>query len=152
MELAPPGGARNAEQNRLLALNYIHGGEEPLVCSAHAAWGAAFASQFEPLPPPEPRPSTQHASSGSSSWSYTEGPGREVGAELESLSRPLGVGYVSPDLFTHSVSYFAEAPLAHHDPRRCAPHTAAARTPQGCRVRCWLRTWSFCCVRHAAAT
>lgn len=30
----------------------------------------------------------------------------------------LQVGYVSPDLFTHSVSYFAEAPLAHHSPQR----------------------------------
>lgn len=29
--------------------------------------------------------------------------------------RPLVVGYVSPDFFTHSVSYFIEAPLAHHD-------------------------------------
>ena len=25
------------------------------------------------------------------------------------------VGYISPDLFTHSVSYFAEAPLRHHN-------------------------------------
>ena len=30
----------------------------------------------------------------------------------------LQVGYVSPDLFTHSVSYFAEAPLAHHSGAR----------------------------------
>lgn len=28
------------------------------------------------------------------------------------------VGYVSPDLFTHSVSYFAEAPLSHHSAAR----------------------------------
>ncbi len=28
----------------------------------------------------------------------------------------LQVGYISPDLFTHSVSYFAEAPLSHHQP------------------------------------
>ena len=34
--------------------------------------------------------------------------------------RPLVVGYVSPDLFTHSVSYFAEAPLALHNPARHA--------------------------------
>jgi predicted O-linked N-acetylglucosamine transferase (SPINDLY family) len=27
----------------------------------------------------------------------------------------LRVGYVSPDLFTHSVSYFCEAPLTGHD-------------------------------------
>ena len=26
------------------------------------------------------------------------------------------MGYISPDLFTHSVSYFAEAPLRHHHP------------------------------------
>lgn len=31
------------------------------------------------------------------------------------MDRPLIVGYVSPDYFTHSVSYFIEAPLSHHD-------------------------------------
>lgn len=30
----------------------------------------------------------------------------------------LQVGYVTPDLFTHSVSYFAEAPLSHHNKQR----------------------------------
>lgn len=29
--------------------------------------------------------------------------------------RPLTIGYISPDYFTHSVSYFIEAPLVHHD-------------------------------------
>lgn len=29
--------------------------------------------------------------------------------------RPLIIGYVSPDYFTHSVSYFIEAPLVFHD-------------------------------------
>lgn len=29
--------------------------------------------------------------------------------------RPLVIGYVSPDYFTHSVSYFIEAPLSHHE-------------------------------------
>ena len=29
--------------------------------------------------------------------------------------RPLVIGYISPDYFTHSVSYFIEAPLAYHD-------------------------------------
>ncbi len=28
----------------------------------------------------------------------------------------LRVGYISPDFFTHSVSYFAEAPLTQHRP------------------------------------
>lgn len=34
---------------------------------------------------------------------------------LKVPDRPLVIGYVSPDYFTHSVSYFIEAPLAHHD-------------------------------------
>jgi hypothetical protein len=42
--------------------------------------------------------------------------------------RPLVVGYLSPDLFTHSVSYFAEAPLAHHDPAR-VKHIAYSCVP-----------------------
>ena len=29
--------------------------------------------------------------------------------------RPLVIGYISPDYFTHSVSYFIEAPLIYHD-------------------------------------
>ena len=32
--------------------------------------------------------------------------------------RRLVVGYVSPDMYTHSVSYFAHAPLSSHDPSR----------------------------------
>ena len=32
--------------------------------------------------------------------------------------RRLVVGYVSPDMYTHSVSYFAHAPLSAHDPSR----------------------------------
>lgn len=31
------------------------------------------------------------------------------------VDRPLTIGYISPDYFTHSVSYFIEAPLVHHD-------------------------------------
>lgn len=33
-------------------------------------------------------------------------------------TRLLTVGYISPDLYTHSVSYFAEAPITHHDSKR----------------------------------
>ena len=40
-----------AGQNRLLALNYVYPGEEPMVCAAHAAWGATFQRRFSPLPP-----------------------------------------------------------------------------------------------------
>ena len=33
--------------------------------------------------------------------------------------RPLVIGYISPDYFTHSVSYFIEAPVSHHDYANC---------------------------------
>lgn len=41
-----------------------------------------------------------------SSWENTKEP-----------DRPLKIGYISPDYFTHSVSYFIEAPIMHHDYR-----------------------------------
>jgi predicted O-linked N-acetylglucosamine transferase (SPINDLY family) len=81
----------NAFQNRLLALNYIFPGESKFVCNAHAEWGAAHEANVEPLPAPDP-----------AEWPVATG-GR------------LRVGYVSPDLHRHSVSYFAEAPLLHHN-------------------------------------
>lgn len=81
----------NAAQNRLLALNYIHPGESALVCRAHADWGAATEAAAAPLPPLAP-----------AEWRAAPD-GR------------LRVGYVSPDLHRHSVSYFAEAPLLRHN-------------------------------------
>ncbi|GBF98706.1 UDP-N-acetylglucosamine--peptide N-acetylglucosaminyltransferase-like [Raphidocelis subcapitata] len=88
----------NAAQNRLLALNYARPGEDPWVCAEHAAWGRGFAARFQRLPP---------VSAGDRALQ----PRGAVGG----APRRLRVGYVSPDLFTHSVSYFAEAPLSHHD-------------------------------------
>ena len=52
----------------------------------------------------------------------------------------MQVGYVSPDLFTHSVSYFAEAPLAHHDPARVR-HIVYCCVP---KVRCMLGSLLRC--------
>ncbi len=94
---------RNSGQNRLLALNYIHHGEEELVCAAHAAWGQRFQQLHPQLPPLHPSPEDI----------------LELQTETSSSAaprRPLVVGYISPDLFLHSVSYFAEAPLRHHNP------------------------------------
>lgn len=88
--------SRNAGQNRLLALNYVCHGEEQHVSAAHAAWGRDFQAQYPPL------------------QALTR-----ADVDDDPL-RPLRIGYVSPDLFTHSVSYFAEAPLTHHD--RAAAH------------------------------
>ena len=81
---------RNAGQNKLLALNYIHNGEDRMVCEAHAAWGKQFQQLFTPLPQLAPTETSSDS------------------------TEPMIVGYLSPDLFTHSVSYFAEAPIRHH--------------------------------------
>ncbi len=93
LEIQPD--SRNAGQNRLLALNYVHLGEDPMVCSEHRRWGDEFQSQFDELP--------------------------AVGAGERAADKRLVVGYMSPDFFTHSVSYFAEAPLTHHSPDRLPP-------------------------------
>lgn len=103
MRLCPT--SPNAFQNRLLALNYVHGGEEPHVSAAHAEWGAAFAAQVPPLPPPD-----------RAMWPPLAG-------------RRLRVGYISPDLYRHSVSYFAEAPLRCHDRSRVEVRVRAPLPP-----------------------
>ncbi|KAF3441625.1 hypothetical protein FNV43_RR15540 [Rhamnella rubrinervis] len=80
--------SRNAGQNRLLAMNYINEGHDDKLFEAHRDWGRRFMRLFPQY----------------TSWENPKDP-----------DRPLVIGYVSPDYFTHSVSYFIEAPLAHHD-------------------------------------
>ncbi|KAL9227710.1 hypothetical protein vseg_003364 [Gypsophila vaccaria] len=80
--------SRNAGQNRLLAMNYINEGDDDKLYEAHRDWGRRFMRLYSQY----------------TSWDNPKDP-----------ERPLIVGYVSPDFFTHSVSYFIEAPLAHHD-------------------------------------
>ncbi|KAL3695350.1 hypothetical protein R1sor_009426 [Riccia sorocarpa] len=80
--------SRNAGQNRLLAMNYIHEGEDDKLYIAHRDWGKRFNRLYPEY----------------SAWNNPK-----------ERHRPLTIGYVSPDFFTHSVSYFIEAPLIHHD-------------------------------------
>ncbi|XP_052172435.1 probable UDP-N-acetylglucosamine--peptide N-acetylglucosaminyltransferase SPINDLY [Diospyros lotus] len=80
--------SRNAGQNRLLAMNYIDEGTDDKLFEAHRDWGMRFMRLY-----PQ-----------NTSWDNPKDP-----------ERPLVIGYVSPDYFTHSVSYFIEAPLVHHD-------------------------------------
>jgi len=88
---------RSAQHNELLALNYLHGGDEPLLARAHHEWGLRFSAAHPQLP------------------QLTE---QDAARRAQNRTRPLVVGYVSPDLFTHSVSYFMEGPLRCHDPSR----------------------------------
>ncbi|KAF7804273.1 putative UDP-N-acetylglucosamine--peptide N-acetylglucosaminyltransferase SPINDLY [Senna tora] len=80
--------SRNAGQNRLLAMNYIDEGRDEKLFEAHRDWGRRFMKLYPQY----------------TSWDNPKDP-----------ERPLVIGYVSPDYFTHSVSYFIEAPLAYHD-------------------------------------
>lgn len=80
--------SRNAGQNRLLAMNYINEGNDDKLFEAHRDWGRRFMRLYPQY----------------TSWDNPKDP-----------ERPLVVGYVSPDYFTHSVSYFIEAPLVNHD-------------------------------------
>ncbi|OWM79068.1 hypothetical protein CDL15_Pgr003239 [Punica granatum] len=82
--------SRNAGQNRLLAMNYINEGYDDKLFEAHRDWGRRFLRLYPQY----------------SSWENTKDPERQ-----------LVVGYISPDYFTHSVSYFIEAPLTYHDYR-----------------------------------
>ncbi|KAG8647003.1 hypothetical protein MANES_09G052300v8 [Manihot esculenta] len=80
--------SRNAGQNRLLAMNYIDEGHDDKLFEAHREWGRRFMRLYSQY----------------TSWDNPKDP-----------ERPLVIGYVSPDYFTHSVSYFIEAPLVYHD-------------------------------------
>ncbi|KAL8254656.1 hypothetical protein R6Q59_032877 [Mikania micrantha] len=80
--------SRNAGQNRLLAMNYINEGIDAKLYEAHRDWGWRFMRLYPQF----------------TSWDNSKVP-----------ERPLVIGYVSPDYFTHSVSYFIEAPLFYHD-------------------------------------
>eukprot|EP00258_Populus_trichocarpa_P043777 XP_024459796.1 probable UDP-N-acetylglucosamine--peptide N-acetylglucosaminyltransferase SPINDLY [Populus trichocarpa] len=80
--------SRNAGQNRLLAMNYINEGHDDKLFQAHREWGRRFMRLYPQF----------------TSWDNPKVP-----------ERPLVIGYVSPDYFTHSVSYFIEAPLVYHD-------------------------------------
>ncbi|KAJ9184519.1 hypothetical protein P3X46_004234 [Hevea brasiliensis] len=80
--------SRNAGQNRLLAMNYINEGCDDKLFEAHRDWGRRFMRLYPQY----------------TSWDNPKDP-----------ERPIVIGYVSPDYFTHSVSYFIEASLVYHD-------------------------------------
>ena len=69
-------------------------------------------------------------------------------ADLEP-DRRLTVGYVSPDLFTHSVSYFAEAPLRHHckDAVRLIVYNCVPKVPALAEHHVIL--WRACTIRRS---
>jgi len=91
--------SKNAMQNRLLAMNSLL--QEHLnfevpsitnyVFNEHAKWGEAFQALYKCC----------------TSWGNSR-----------TADRPLRIGYISADFFTHSVSYFIELPLRLGDKSR----------------------------------
>jgi protein O-GlcNAc transferase len=97
--LAIDPNSRNAGQNRLLAMNSLclpDSSDEhvsDIVWRAHRDWGLQFARLYE--------------RERKRSWPSVRDP-----------NKVLRIGYISADFFTHSVSYFIEAPLAFADPSK----------------------------------
>jgi len=79
--------SRNATQNRLLALNYCND-DNQRVFKAHLDWGTEFEKIHHPF----------------ESYDVSKDP-----------DKPLRIAYLSPDFFTHSVSYFIKGILCNHD-------------------------------------
>eukprot|EP01117_Protostelium_nocturnum_P012041 TRINITY_DN4408_c0_g1_i1.p1 TRINITY_DN4408_c0_g1~~TRINITY_DN4408_c0_g1_i1.p1 ORF type:complete len:672 (-),score=57.26 TRINITY_DN4408_c0_g1_i1:1284-3053(-) len=79
----------NAAQNRLLAMNYAIEMDHNYVTQAHLDWGNTFPKV---------------------KWN---------GKNKIEKKTTLRIGYISPDFFTHSVSYFIDGILKHHDKKLC---------------------------------
>lgn len=87
IELSPT--SKNPSQNRLLALNYLHDVSPERVFQAHEAWAQRFCRDVgEPF----------------AVWPNSKEPCKQ-----------LRIGYISPDFFNHSVSFFVHALLEHRN-------------------------------------
>ncbi len=82
------------ESDYLLTLNYLSEPGPAEIMAEHVAWGQRLLRR---LPPPSPAAAVS-----------TAGEGDAAGR--------LRIGYLSPDLCSHSVSHFFGPVLAHHDP------------------------------------
>jgi len=87
IELSP--SSKNPSQNRLLALNYLHDVSHERVFEAHRTWAERFCIELGPA--------------------FTDWPVQRT------TNRRLRIGYISPDFFHHSVSFFCHALFEHHN-------------------------------------
>lgn len=110
--------ARNTQHNLLMAENYLTDFELEWMQDDHLAWGEQFQGRYPQLRPATPRPLDP--------------------------TRPLRIGYLSPDFRTHSVSYFIEALLANHDPAfrsYCYDNQPSEADPTAERLRSLAFAW-----------
>lgn len=99
--------SRNALQNRLLALNYLHTIPVEAIYEASLDWGNKFISSRK-----------QYTSWNCDINHFNQNAFSVTKNKNNATSRLLRIGYISPDFFTHSVSYFIHAPLVHHDKKK----------------------------------
>eukprot|EP00178_Gracilaria_changii_P011212 TRINITY_DN320_c0_g3_i1.p1 TRINITY_DN320_c0_g3~~TRINITY_DN320_c0_g3_i1.p1 ORF type:complete len:951 (-),score=125.13 TRINITY_DN320_c0_g3_i1:11056-13908(-) len=106
-----------AAQNRLHALNYSEKWSKAQVYEQHMAWGTAFQQRIDD----EIVQAANGLQTGNPIAEHLlrclenpprPDPNRPRGPNTDS---PLRIGYLSPDFFTHSVSYFAEVLLQKYD-------------------------------------
>ena len=115
VELDP--SAEMASQNRLHALSYSEKWTKQQVYEQHTLWGSAFQSKIDR--------EIMNAANGALSGNATAAHLSECISSPPSpdpkqprgpgTGNPLRVGYLSPDFFTHSVSYFAEVLLTKYN-------------------------------------
>lgn len=106
-----------AAQNRLHALCYSEKWTKAQVFEQHKLWGAAFQQRIDQ----EIKQAVTSSQTGNPVAAHllkcVNSPPRPTTDTPRGprTGRPLRVGYISPDFFTHSVSYFAEVLLRKYD-------------------------------------
>ncbi|GJQ10742.1 hypothetical protein GpartN1_g2533.t1 [Galdieria partita] len=94
-------------QNRLHALNYADEYDVETIYLEHKKWGDQFVERIQQ--------EMENAANSGNEIAYRLSEKRVVDSVPRGPNHRLRIGYISPDFFTHSVSYFIEAPLYYHD-------------------------------------
>ncbi len=104
-----------AAQNRLHALNYSDFWTKEDVYLEHKKWGDAYQARVdgEVAAFVEKNPTNKLASTVLKYATEPPSPNPKI-PRGPGTNKPLRVAYLSPDFFTHSVSYFAEVLFANH--------------------------------------
>ncbi|GJD12114.1 Probable UDP-N-acetylglucosamine--peptide N-acetylglucosaminyltransferase SPINDLY [Galdieria sulphuraria] len=99
--------AEMTAQNRLHALNYADEYDVETIYHEHKKWGDRFLKRIQK--------EMEDAANSGNEVAKTLSERRVVDSIPRGPNYRLRIGYISPDFFTHSVSYFIEAPLYYHD-------------------------------------
>jgi predicted O-linked N-acetylglucosamine transferase (SPINDLY family) len=110
-------GYVKARSNLLMTLHFLPDMDGPTLRREHEQWALAHAARFDPR---QPQAAVQAAP-----------------------DRPIRIGYISPDLRRHSVGYFIEPILEHHDRERFPAYCYSSDPRGGDDVTERLRRHAF---------